>query len=189
MANIRDVAVNIKELITMRQVCEMYGFRINHAGNALCPFHNDRNASMHVYPGNRGFHCFSCGAGGSVIDFVMKLFGLPFADAVKRINNDFALGYDLDNSQPTQTDKEAQERARRLRKERAERSRRIEQAEAAYDSALTEWIRLDNIVRTRRPTSMSAMDPEWTNAVVSLAAAEDALNRAELDLAEAERIK
>ena len=49
----------------------------------LCPFHDDHEPSMIVSPKKNLFHCMSCGAGGSVIDFVMKYDGLSFRHAVE----------------------------------------------------------------------------------------------------------
>lgn len=49
----------------------------------LCPFHNEKTASFSVAPDKQIFHCFGCGAGGSVITFVMKAEGLEFPDAVR----------------------------------------------------------------------------------------------------------
>lgn len=51
---------------------------------ALCPFHDDHNPSMSV-KGNL-YHCFSCGASGDVIRFVMELENLNFKDAVRYLN-------------------------------------------------------------------------------------------------------
>src|SRR5699024_3086116 len=86
-------AEEIKQRLTMREVAEHYGFQVNHANCIRCPFHaGDRQASLHIYPGSGGFHCFGCGAHGSVIDFVMRLFDLNFRQALLRINQDFSLG-------------------------------------------------------------------------------------------------
>lgn len=41
------------------------------------------------------FKCFSCGAGGSVIDLTEKLFNLTAIEAVQKLNIDFTLGLDL----------------------------------------------------------------------------------------------
>jgi DNA primase catalytic core len=46
-----------------------------------CPFHEDGTPSFIVTPGKNLFHCLGCGAGGSVIDFVMKHDGLSFRHA------------------------------------------------------------------------------------------------------------
>jgi len=49
----------------------------------LCPFHDERSPSFHVRPGAGRWHCFGCGEGGDVIEFVMRMDGLPFAEAVE----------------------------------------------------------------------------------------------------------
>jgi len=54
---------------------------------ALCPFHEDHNPSLILYPEGRGYHCFSCGAHGDLIDFIMKTNNLKFIDSVKFILN------------------------------------------------------------------------------------------------------
>jgi len=51
----------------------------------LCPFHDERTPSFNVTPGKDLFHCFSCGAGGDVIKFVMDIDHLTFAEAVERL--------------------------------------------------------------------------------------------------------
>ena len=95
MENFRsDVAGQIKERLTSREVVEFYGFHIDRAGYIQCPFHTgDDHGSLKVYEnGKTGWHCFGCGAGGSVIDFAMRLFGINFRQAVLRLNTDFNLG-------------------------------------------------------------------------------------------------
>jgi DNA primase len=49
----------------------------------LCPFHNERTPSFSVSPDRQYFHCFGCGAGGNVIQFIMELEGLSFTEAVQ----------------------------------------------------------------------------------------------------------
>ncbi len=51
----------------------------------LCPFHDERTPSFNVTPGKDLFHCFSCGAGGDVIKFVMDIDHLTFTEAVERL--------------------------------------------------------------------------------------------------------
>ncbi|GAA5167308.1 DNA primase [Pseudonocardia eucalypti] len=51
----------------------------------LCPFHDEKTPSMNVRPTHGTFHCFGCGEGGSVIDFVMKIEHLGFVEAVERL--------------------------------------------------------------------------------------------------------
>ncbi|MGH3827508.1 MAG: CHC2 zinc finger domain-containing protein, partial [Pseudonocardiaceae bacterium] len=51
----------------------------------LCPFHDEKSPSLNVRPGHGSFHCFGCGAGGSVVDFMMKIEHLGFVEAVERL--------------------------------------------------------------------------------------------------------
>lgn len=93
------MASDIRSMLTAQQVAEHYGFEVNRSGFMKCPFHTgDRTASLKLYDGESGFHCFGCGAHGSIIDFVMRLFDLNFRQAVLRINADFHLG--LTSSKP-----------------------------------------------------------------------------------------
>jgi len=52
-----------------------------------CPFHEERTASLHVYPQTNTFHCFGCGAGGDVITFVEKAENLTFGQAIEALEN------------------------------------------------------------------------------------------------------
>ena len=95
-----DLADQVKSLVTIQDVAEHYGFHPNRAGYICCPFHREKSASLKLYSDQRGWCCFGCGAGGTVIDFVMKLFDIPFRQAILRINADFALGLTWDKPDP-----------------------------------------------------------------------------------------
>ena len=124
----------IKARLTMQEVAEYYGFQVGRSGFIKCPFHSgDRTASMKLYPDSGGFHCFGCGAHGSVIDFVMRLFNLNFRQAVLRINADFHLG--LTASKPDRAARSAALEARRegqRRKDQAEENFRYMASELHY---------------------------------------------------------
>jgi DNA primase len=49
----------------------------------LCPFHDDHNPSMYVVPTKQIYHCFVCGAGGDVFDFVMGYHRMEFREALE----------------------------------------------------------------------------------------------------------
>ncbi len=49
----------------------------------LCPFHNEKSPSFHVDPAKQLYHCFGCGVGGDVYNFVMATEGLEFPEAVE----------------------------------------------------------------------------------------------------------
>ena len=52
---------------------------------ALCPFHNDKNPSLHFHRGKNRYKCFACGASGDVVDLVMKYNNVGFKEAVAEI--------------------------------------------------------------------------------------------------------
>ena len=120
-----DLAGQVKSLVTIQEVAEHYGFHPNRAGYICCPFHHEKTASLKLYSGQRGFHCFGCGAGGTVIDFVMKLFDIPFRQAILRINADFALGLTWDKPDPAV--RSAVLEARRREAQRKEKLERLEE--------------------------------------------------------------
>ena len=50
---------------------------------ACCPFHSEKTPSFNVHAGKGLFKCFGCGAGGSIFDFVMRIEGCDFPEAVR----------------------------------------------------------------------------------------------------------
>lgn len=55
----------------------------NHVG--LCPFHSEKTPSFTVSEERGLFHCFGCGAGGSVFAFVMRVEHCSFPEAVESL--------------------------------------------------------------------------------------------------------
>ena len=92
--DIQNAAGVIKATVDMDTVLGLYGYQAKR-GKMVCPFHADKNASLQIYrTGERhsGWHCFGCGKGGSVIDFVMEHEGCDFVTAVKAVDNALGLG-------------------------------------------------------------------------------------------------
>ncbi|WNZ45837.1 DNA primase [Leptolyngbya boryana CZ1] len=48
----------------------------------LCPFHDDKSPSFTVSPSKQFYYCFSCGAGGNTIKFLMELGKRNFSEVV-----------------------------------------------------------------------------------------------------------
>lgn len=115
----------------MRQVAEHYGFEPNRSGYICCPFHKEKTASLKIYPDGGGWHCFGCGAGGSVIDFVMRLFDIPFAQAVVRLSSDFRLGLTAQRVTKQEASRILEERAKQEQRKEDERERN-RQLDAEY---------------------------------------------------------
>ncbi|MCH4147100.1 MAG: DUF6371 domain-containing protein [Prevotella sp.] len=84
---IKEVA-NIVDVIS--DYVELKKCGVSYKG--ICPFHNERTPSFFVLPSRQIYHCFGCGKGGDVINFIMEMEKLPYPDAVKFL----ARRYNLD---------------------------------------------------------------------------------------------
>ena len=49
----------------------------------LCPFHSEKTPSFVVYKDTQSFYCFGCGAGGDVINFIMRQENMDYVSAVE----------------------------------------------------------------------------------------------------------
>ena len=177
-----NYADEIKQNVTMREICEMYGIAVSRGGFALCPFHADKKPSLKVYDGKRGFCCFVCDTKGSVIDFVMRFFGLDFKAAACKINTDFNLGLPIGEKQTAEERRIAHNMSVLLRAERERKRRQQEQLENEYHAALDEFIRLDRIAIAHKPHSDGVISPEYAAAVKDMAAVKYRLECAEIAL-------
>lgn len=77
---------NIKRTASLLALAQSQGhqFKKHSAGNyaCLCPFHAEKTPSMLINPGKGLYHCFGCGAKGSVIDWQMNTTGQSLREAV-----------------------------------------------------------------------------------------------------------
>jgi DNA primase len=51
----------------------------------LCPFHHEKTASFTVDPDKKFYHCFGCGEGGGIVNFVMNIDKLSYPEAIELI--------------------------------------------------------------------------------------------------------
>src|SRR5216683_3039574 len=80
----------IEEVRSRADIVEIVGahVRLKRAGRnfvGLCPFHNEKTPSFTVNAERGFFHCFGCGAGGTVFNFVMRTEGLSFPEAIESL--------------------------------------------------------------------------------------------------------
>ena len=110
-----NIFSEVKEHLTARKVAEYYGLQVKRNGLACCPFHDDKHPSMKI---DKNYHCFACGVGGDVIDYVSRMYGLSQYDAALKLIEDFNLPIDVKRN----VELSAQEKER-IRREKAERER------------------------------------------------------------------
>ena len=146
-----NYASEIKTAVPASELFRFYGFPPNRAGFVCCPLHGEKTPSLKVYPGNKGWKCFGCGKGSSVIDFVMLYFDLSFLDAQKKINDDFRLGLPIGEkltpAQQIEADRKAAERRQKILAEKKAHADLL----TAYRAAIDRWIDLDIAKRKNEP--------------------------------------
>ncbi len=86
----------IDDLVARADIAELIGrrIRLKRQGRefaALCPFHQEKSPSFTVSPQKQFFHCFGCGAHGTVIGFLMRYEHLDFVQAVERLADELGL--------------------------------------------------------------------------------------------------
>ena len=84
MAITRDAVAEVKR---RADIVQIIGEKISLSPSGsnfkgLCPFHSEKTPSFMVNPQRGMYHCFGCGAGGSVVDFLMAYERLSFPEAV-----------------------------------------------------------------------------------------------------------
>jgi DNA primase len=72
-----DIVDIVSELVQLKTAGRNY--------LGLCPFHSEKTPSFTVSPEKQIFYCFGCGAGGNAFSFLMKMDGLSFPEAVRRL--------------------------------------------------------------------------------------------------------
>lgn len=80
-----DEVAEVKARLEITEVVGGY-LPLKQAGRNLkapCPFHEERSASFMVSPEKGIYHCFGCGEGGDVFNFVMKMEGVDFRTALE----------------------------------------------------------------------------------------------------------
>ena len=74
----------------------------------LCPFHNERTGSFCVSPSKQMYYCFGCGAGGSVVTFIMQYENYTFTEALKLLAD--RAGIKLPEYEPTMEERKARDK-------------------------------------------------------------------------------
>ena len=115
-----DIA-NVKDSVTMRELAEKLGFKVDRAGFMACPFHQgDHTASMKLYGGKRGYYCFGCHQGGNIIQFVMQYLNMDFEPATRYIAGAFHIPLEESDNMSKEAVRES---ARRMELRKAENER------------------------------------------------------------------
>ncbi|MDP3935208.1 MAG: DNA primase [Candidatus Giovannonibacteria bacterium] len=118
----------IDEIKSRLDIAELVGsyIRLTKAGanfKALCPFHNERTPSFNVSPARQIWHCFGCGKGGDMFEFIQQIEGVEFGDALKTLAD--RAGVELKREDP------------RLKSERTRQFALLEEATKFFEGQLS----------------------------------------------------
>ena len=96
MPDIRGLAAEIKDRVSSWEMGVQMGLAPDRNGYCKCPFHTEKTGSLRLYKqGRRGWYCYGCHEGGSVLDLVMKYYQLDLWGAILHIDAAFHLGLTL----------------------------------------------------------------------------------------------
>ena len=111
MANsFEDVISQIKDRLDIVDVISQYVVLKKNGANyiGLCPFHNDKHPSMSVSPTRGIYKCFSCGAGGDALNFLVKIQNREYKDVILELAEKF--GIELPNKYAKTSDSKNQKK-------------------------------------------------------------------------------
>lgn len=91
----------------------------------LCPFHEERSPSFSVNANDKLYHCFGCGVGGDVFDFVMSIENIDFPAALEQLADRYGVEVKREDEDP---------RAAQRRQELARLTELMERAGAFYSN-------------------------------------------------------
>ena len=84
MRNDKKLDIQRARQYPIEELFRQYGCEIRH-GFTCCPLHGEDTPSLKIYPATNTWHCFGCHVGSDSIDLMMKMGGLNFPEAVRRL--------------------------------------------------------------------------------------------------------
>ena len=178
------VSDEIKARISTRAFCESVGLMPDRHGDMLCPFHGDTNKSLRVYKNpEKGWACFGCHRGGTVIDFAMQWYGITYRQAVVRLDNDFGLGLPIGRKRTPEERSQMRREAHEIESRKREAQEALYAAESSFlavSTCLCEVLSTAEKERPKRPSD--AVTQAYADALWMLPVLREELQRAQYDL-------
>ncbi|HSJ55997.1 MAG TPA: CHC2 zinc finger domain-containing protein [Anaerolineae bacterium] len=88
----REEIDRIKAAVRVEDVAARYVPSLRRVGErlvGLCPFHDDTEPSLNIWPASQSWYCFgACRMGGDVIDFLQQAEGIGFVEALDRLEQE-----------------------------------------------------------------------------------------------------
>lgn len=104
----------IKHNISMLDIANMYGIKVDKKGFCKCIFHNEKTPSMKLYKDS--FYCFSCQKSGDIFTFVQQVDQVDFKTAFQTLGGTYEKPTFGSNLAIYHAQKKKEERARKTEK-------------------------------------------------------------------------
>jgi DNA primase len=78
---IEEIKSRVNVLDVVQDFVQLKKAGTNYKG--LCPFHSEKTGSFMVSPAKQIWHCFGCGLGGDIFEFIKQIENIEFAEALK----------------------------------------------------------------------------------------------------------
>ena len=103
-----DLAARVRDALRIEDVIgRCVSLRKTYRGwSGLCPFHDDKAPSFHVYADSQSYYCFGCHESGDIFTFVMKTQNLTFPEALGLLADEAGIkrgGYSASDSGDSMT--------------------------------------------------------------------------------------
>ena len=131
----------------------------------LCPFHGEKTPSFSVNADKQIYHCFGCGKGGGVINFIMEIENLSFPDAVRFLARRAGMAVPEDDHDPDRG-----KRARMLELNREAARYFHAQLMAPTGAPAQEYVRRRGIVSMVKPFGLGYAPEGWQNLTDAMTA-------------------
>ena len=113
MAEAGSFAEKVKQQADIVRVVGEY-VQLKRAGQSfrgLCPFHQEKTPSFNVHPTRQIYHCFGCGKGGDVFNFVMEMEKCEFPEALRIVAEKCGISLPRPKERSAEERKENQQRS------------------------------------------------------------------------------
>jgi DNA primase len=145
MAEAGSFADRVKQQADIVRVIGEY-VRLKKSGQnftGLCPFHGEKTPSFAVHPVKQIFHCFGCGKGGDVFNFVMEMEKCPFPEAVRVVAEKCGIAIPRPKERTPEEHKENQQRSALIEMHREAQSFFVKQLETTAEGKAARAYLLD----------------------------------------------
>lgn len=93
----QNIFEKVKQSVKIADVVTYFGVSLDNNDKGLCPFHDEKTASLSIKRSDNIYTCFGCGASGDAIDFVARLKKIEQLDSAKLLAEIFKVELEKSN--------------------------------------------------------------------------------------------